>query len=209
MEQKTINQFISELSSDAPVPGGGGASALAASMGLALGSMVANLTSGKKKYADVQEEIEALIKQTEELSKELLSYMEKDARAFEPLSRAYGLPRSTEEEQKKRDEIMEECLLVASRVPLELMEKIAEGLKLLERLGEIGTRIAISDVGVGAQMAKAALSGASLNVFINTRLMKERQKAEELNQRAMELIRQGNEMADKIFEQVLSAVTAH
>ncbi len=209
MEQKTINQFISELSSDAPVPGGGGASALAASMGLALGSMVANLTSGKKKYADVQEEIEALIKQTEELSKELLSYMEKDARAFEPLSRAYGLPRSTEEEQKKRDEIMEECLLAASRVPLELMEKIAEGLKLLERLGEIGTRIAISDVGVGAQMAKAALSGASLNVFINTRLMKERQKAEELNQRAMELIRQGNEMADKIFEQVLSAVTAH
>lgn len=206
MENQKINEFIKVLSSDAPVPGGGGACALSGSMGLALGTMVANLTTGKKKYAEVQDEITSLIEKTEKLSKELLSYMEKDAVAFEPLSKAYGLPKNTEEEIQYRTKVMEECLLNASRVPLELMEKVMEGISLLKRLGEIGTRIAISDIGVGAQMARAALLGASMNVFINTKLMKDRETAEKMDRRAMELMQEGTKEADEIFEMVLSAI---
>ena len=131
---------------------------------------------------------------------------DKDAEAFEPLSRAYGLPRETEEQIAARNEIMEKALVVASEAPLKLMEKIVETMSVLERLSVIGSRIAISDVGVGIQFAKAALNGASLNVYINTKLMKNRDVADDMNTRADELIIKGNELADNIYDTVMDAI---
>ncbi len=206
MANQNMNEFIEVLSSSAPVPGGGGASAYAAAIGMSLGSMVANLTTGKKKYAEYQAEIEEVIVKAEALTKELVAYMDKDAEAFEPLSKAYGLPKNTPEELAVREEVMEKALVAASETPLALMEKVVESMRILERLAVIGSALAISDVGVGIQMAKAALNGASLNVFINTKLMKNEEVAEDMNSRADELLAVGNDLADEIFDAVMDRI---
>lgn len=204
--EQNMNEFLEVLSSSAPVPGGGGASAYAAAIGMALGAMVGNLTTGKKKYAQYQEEIEETIEKAERLTKELVTFMDKDAEAFEPLSKAYGLPKNTPEELAAREEIMEKALRTASEAPLALMEKVLEAMELLSRLSVIGSNLAISDVGVGIQMAKAALNGASLNVFINTKLMKDTEKAEEMNTRADEMLVRGNELAEEVFDVVMDRI---
>ena len=206
MAEQNMQEFIKVLSSKAAVPGGGGACAYVAAAGMALGAMVANLTTGQKKYAQYQEEIEELLSKTEQLSKELMTYMDKDAESFEPLSKAYGLPKDTKEQQEYKDVVMEKALKEASLTPVALMEKILEALKILERLSVVGSRLAISDVGAGVQLCKAALNGASLNVFINTKLMKDTETAEELNTRTDALLIEGNELADRIYEEVVDAI---
>lgn len=206
MAEQNMQEFIKVLSSKAAVPGGGGACAYVAAAGMALGAMVANLTTGKKKYAQYQEEIEELLSKAEQLSKELMTYMDKDAESFEPLSKAYGLPKDTKEQQKYKEAVMEKALKEASLTPVALMEKILEALKILERLSVVGSRLAISDVGAGVQLCKAALNGASLNVFINTKLMKDTETAEELNTRTDALLIEGNELADRIYEEVVDAI---
>jgi len=206
MAEQKMNEFIEVLSSNAPVPGGGGASAYAAAIGMSLGSMVANLTTGKKKYAQYQTEIEEVTDVAKKLTKELIEFMDKDAEAFEPLSKAYGLPKNTPEELVIREEIMEKALVAASETPLALMGKILEAMKLLDRLSIIGSRLAISDVGVGIQMAKAALNGASLNVFINTKLMKDRAVADSMNEKADELLNAGNRLADSVYDVVVAQI---
>lgn len=205
LEMKTT-EFLEELSSKAPVPGGGGASAAVGAFGAALGMMVANLTVGKKKYAAVEEEILAALQELGKLRDRLVALTDRDAQAFEPLSRAYGLPKNTEEEKAAREKVMESALYDASVAPLEIMETVLASMDLLEVLGEKGSRLALSDVGVGILFAQAALEGASLNVFINTRLMKDRGRAEELNGRADRMIAEGREKKERIYSQVLQSV---
>lgn len=202
MQEQPISQFIESLSSKAAVPGGGGASALAGAIGAALASMVGNLTSGKKKYAQYQTDIERILQKAEELTGRLLALITEDAAAFEPLSKAYGLPKETPEEQAHKEKVMEGALYEASLVPLRIMETALEAIRLQEELAVKGSTLAISDVGVGVKMLEAALEGASLNVYINTRLMKNRERAEELNQRTEALISEGTEKSRQIFEQV-------
>ncbi len=202
IEKKVIGAWTEELASKAPVPGGGGASALGGAMGAALGQMVANLTIGKKRYKDVEEEIQLRLSGLEKLQKEFLVLADKDAEVFAPLSKAYGLPADTREQKEEKERIMEERLLAASLVPLEVMEKAMEVLDILEYLAEKGSRMAISDVGVGVQFARAALTGAVMNVYINTKSMKNRERAEELNAKANGLIEAGTRQADEIYEKV-------
>ena len=206
MSESTIDLFIKELSSDAPVPGGGGASGLVAAVGMSLSNMVMALTTGKKKYAEYQEEIEGIIENASDITRKLLDAMDKDAVAFEPLSKAYGLPKNTDEEIEYRSKVLEEALVVASEAPLKLMEQIVDAIRVTKRVAEIGSKLAISDAGVAAQCLKASLNGASLNVFINTKMMKNRDKADEFDAKADELILIGNEMADEIYELVLSDI---
>jgi formiminotetrahydrofolate cyclodeaminase len=206
MVNKSCVEFVDMLASKAPVPGGGGASALGGALGMALGSMVGNLTLGKKKYQDVQQDIENILEKARVLQKELLDLVEKDAEVFEPLSKAYGMPKNTEEEKAEKDRVMEEALKLASGVPLEIMEKTIQAIDLHEELAEKGTRLAISDVGVGVQFCKAALIGASLNVFINTKLMKDRETAQKINDRTDKMLKEGIEKADRIYQQVLGQI---
>ena len=196
------NEFVDKLASSEPVPGGGGASALAGALGTALGSMVANLTMGKKKYQHVQDDIKRILKDARQLQLELMSLVDKDAKAFEPLSKAYGLPKGTEEERKKRDEIMEQALRQACSVPLEIMERAVEAIALHEELVEKGSKLAISDVGVGVLLCKAALMGGSLNVYINTKLMKDREYAEKINARADKMLEEAVSRADSVYKEV-------
>ena len=206
MLDKSCTDFLSVLSSAAPVPGGGGASALVGAVGVALGSMVGNLTLGKKKYERVQEDIKTILEKAEALRTELSALVEKDAEAFEPLSKAYGLPKNTDEEKRYRDEVMEKALKLACAVPMEIMEKSLEAMDLHEELVRKGTRIAISDVGVGVLFCKSALLGASLNVFINTKLMKDRTYAGQINEKAEKMICDGSSKADRIYREVEAAI---
>lgn len=201
-----IEEFTDVLASKAAIPGGGGASALTGALGTALGTMVGNLTVGKKKYKDVEEEIRRQMQQAEVLQRELLLLIDKDAEAFEPLSKAYGLPKETKEQLEYRNKVMEEALLKASLVPLKIMETVLEAIAVLEVMAEKGSRIAVSDAGVGVQFCRAALLGASMNVFINTKLMKDREKASQLNQRCDELMEDGVKRADAVFELVMKTI---
>ena len=206
MTDKSCKEFLGMLASGAPVPGGGGASAMVGALGTALGSMVGNLTLGKKKYESVQEDIKIILEKADTLQQNLFSLVEEDAEVFEPLSRAYGLPRNTEEEKKNRDQVMEEALKMACSVPLKIMEKALEAIALHEELAVKGTRIAVSDVGVGVLFCKSALMGASLNVYINTKLMKNREYADGVNARTEQMLADGIKRADEVYSDVESGI---
>lgn len=202
------NEFVEVLGSKAPVPGGGGASALVGAVGTALGNMVGALTVGKKKYADVEEEMKELMAKATALQGELLHLIERDAEVFEPLSKAYGMPRETEEEKAEKARVMEIVLKDACSVPMEIMEKCCEAIDLIVEFAAKGSALAISDAGVGAAFCKAALEGASLNVYINTKSMKNREYAEELNQKCDEMLAVYTVKADEIFQSVLGRLKA-
>ncbi len=202
MYKKSCEEFIEVLASKAPVPGGGGASAFVGAVGVALGNMVANLTIGKKKYAEVEEEFVALRERAYRLQNELLLLIEKDAKAFEPLAAAYKLPKETEEEIAYKEKVMEEALKKAAEPPMEIMRKVCEVIELHKEFAAKGSVLAVSDAGVGAAFCKGALEGASLNVFINTKAMKDKEYANELNKQAEEMLRVYVPMAEEIFANV-------
>jgi formiminotetrahydrofolate cyclodeaminase len=203
----SCDEFVAVLASKAPVPGGGGACALVGALGVALGNMVGSLTVGKPRFASVEADIIALKLRADTLQSELLELIGRDAAAFEPLSRAYGLPSSTEDERTRKAEVMEKCLREACAVPLEIMEKCCEAIDLHEQFSAKGTPLALSDVGVGVKFAQAALQGASLNVFINTKAMADRFSAEEINRKTYALLENNVHRADVIFEGVVSRFT--
>ncbi|MBQ6875873.1 MAG: cyclodeaminase/cyclohydrolase family protein [Lachnospiraceae bacterium] len=196
------DEFVTVLASKAPVPGGGGASALVGAVGTALGNMVGSLTVGKKKYADVEAEMWELKGKCDKLQAELLTLIERDAEVFEPLSKAYGMPRETEEEKAEKARVMEIVLKEACSVPMEIMEKCCEAIDVIVEFAAKGSALAISDAGVGVIFCKAALQGASLNVFINTKSMKNREYAEELNAKAEAMLAKYTVLADEVFAQV-------
>ncbi len=198
----SCSEFAARLASKDAVPGGGGASALVAALAAALSNMVGNLTVGKKKYADVEEELQNLMKKLEVLRVELLDLVEEDARSFEPLSKAYGLPKETEEEKRHKEEVMEICLHNAAQVPLEIMRKIAEIIPMTRVFADKGSVIAVSDAGVSAALCSAAMRSAALNVYINTRLMKERKYAEMLDAECGSLLEVYCAQADHVYADV-------
>ncbi|WP_338469623.1 cyclodeaminase/cyclohydrolase family protein [Niallia sp. XMNu-256] len=207
MLNKSSNQFIDELASKAPVPGGGGASAYVGALGMALGSMVGNLTVGKKKYKDVEEDIIELLKKGEDIIEKFKSLVSKDAEVFYPLSQAYGLPSSTEEEKRKKDEVLQEVLVDATYVPLEIAKLCLEAINLHEEYAKKGSRLVISDVGVGVIFCKAALQGAKLNVLINTNMLKDQELKTKVENELFEIEKIGLTKADEIYKQVEQTLT--
>lgn len=202
MDVRINKDWFEALSSSAPVPGGGGASALAGAGGAALCMMVANLTVGKKKYAEQEELMKEFLIRLEKLRDESLTLIEEDAKGFEPLAAAYSLPSSTDEEKAEKEKIMAQALLKACEVPIMIMEKGAEILEIAEELAEKGSVMAVSDVGVAVQFIRTAVLGASMNVYINTKSMKDRKTAEELNAKADSLNKKASETADAVFAKI-------
>lgn len=200
---KSCSEFVEVLASKAPVPGGGGASAMVGALATALGNMVGSLTVGKKKYAAVEEEMRALKDRCDRLQKDFLHLVERDAEVFEPLARAYSMPKNTEEEKAEKARVMEIVLRDACSVPMEIMEKCCEAIDIIAVFAEKGSVIAISDAGVGAAFAKAALQGASLNVYINIKSMADKALAAELNARCDRMLEEYTGKADAIFDSVL------
>ncbi len=202
MLNKSCIKYLEELSSSSAVPGGGGAAAFCSAQGIALGEMVGNLTLGKKKYADVQEDVMRVLQEFGALREELILLVQKDADVFEPLSIAYGLPSSTELERSKKDEIMQECLKNACAVPMQIMGKSMEALIFMEEMGRIGTKIALSDVAVGAEFLKASIYSGAMNVYINTKSMKDRAYAMECEQKADAIKKDAEKKAKEIYRAI-------
>jgi formiminotetrahydrofolate cyclodeaminase len=161
--------------------------------------MVGSLTVGKRKYAAVEADILKLKKGADRVQGELLELAVKDAEAFAPLAKAYGLPSDTDEEKAYKALVMEEALQAAALVPLEIMEKCCEALDLLRGFAQKGAAIALSDAGCGAVCCRAAMEGASLNVFINTRAMENRTSAEILNTQARKWLKTYTALAEEIY----------
>jgi formiminotetrahydrofolate cyclodeaminase len=200
----SVKDFIEVLASDEPAPGGGGASALVAAIGTALGNMVGSLTEGKLKYYEVEDEIEEMIDRAEQLEQDFLSLMDEDEKAFLPLMEAYKLPNKTELEKAKREAVMIAAKSQACQPPLKIMRKCCEAIDLCGRFAEIGNKNAVSDAGVGVLFCKAALQGASLNIYINTKTLADVEYAKKLNDETDAMIAEYTAKADAIYERVLA-----
>jgi len=202
--KESCREFVAVLASSAPAPGGGGASALVAAIGTALGNMVGSLTVGKKKYAEVEDEIKALMAKCDELQTEFLNQVPADAEGFLPLAAAYAIPK----DDPSRGEIMESATIEACRVPMHIMELCCESLDTIALFAAKGSRLAVSDAGCGAVTLKAALQAASLNVFINTKTLQNRELAEQMNARCFAMLDKYGKLADEIFESVKNSFLA-
>lgn len=198
MINSSLSEFSAKLASAAPTPGGGGAAALAGALAVALGNMVGNLTVGKKKYADVEDRLKELNTASEVLRGELLAQIDEDAKAFGPLSKAYGIPK----DDPTRDQVLEECLHNAAEPPMNILRLSCEAMDLIGEYAEKGSRLVISDAGCAAAMAEAAIRCAALNVAINTRLMKDRDYAEKMNEELESLLAKYVPMAESAYELV-------
>jgi len=204
----TIDSFLELLSSKAAVPGGGGASALVGAVAVSLSHMVAALTVGKAKYADVEGEMQEILTESERITKRFLSLMDEDAAAFAPLAEAYRLPKETPEQLADREKTMEAALRTAVEPPLKIMEVCSEALELIAVCAEKGSVMAVSDAGVAATLCRAALEGAGLNVFINTQPMKDREYAERLNFRAKHMLAAFGTRAEELYKKVYAKLGA-
>ena len=194
----SVLDFTRALSSRSAVPGGGGASALVGAVGASLGAMVGALTVGKPKYAAVDAEMRARCAETDDLRCRLLALVEADAQGFEPLSRAYSIPKSDTD----RAAVLEDALRGACRAPMEMMRVCCRAVELLECFAEKGSALAVSDAGVGAACCRAALEGASLNVFINTKSMADRDFAAALESEAEGMLARYVPRADEVYQAV-------
>ncbi len=202
MAEKLIKQtcegFASALASKSPVPGGGGAAALVGALGAALCSMAGNLTLGRKKYAAVEPDIRVLLEKGEAVRERLLELVDEDAAAFEPLSRAYSIPK----DDPTHDAVLEDATKLACAAPMEMLEQCAKAVELLEEMLKKGSVMLVSDVGCGAVCCKAALECAALNVYINTKALKNRVVAEALEHRTDEILAEYCPRAAAIAEEV-------
>ena len=201
---KSLKDFVEVLASDEPAPGGGGASALVAAIGTALGNMVGSLTEGKLKYYEVEDEIEQMIDKAEQLEQDFLGLMDEDEKAFLPLMEAYKLPHKTELEKAKRTAVLIAAKSQACQPPLRIMRKCCEAIDLCGRFAEIGNKNAVSDAGVGVLFCKAALQGASLNVYINTKTLEDEEYAKKLNEETDSMLAEYTAKADAIYKRVLA-----
>lgn len=183
MQQETLGNFLDQLASSAPTPGGGSVAALCGALSGALGSMVANLTLGREKYQDVEPAIREALEQSERLRAEFTQLINDDISAYGTLSAAYKLSKATPDEQAKRSAQIQETLKGAAEAPLRIAERARQALDLCRTLGEIGNTNVISDVGVAAITAHAALESAELNVLINLKAIKDQTLASALLQR--------------------------
>jgi len=186
------------LASGDPTPGGGGASALIGALGAALCSMVANLTSGKKKYAEVQADIDDILARTEVLRSTLLNLIDRDAEVFAPLAEAYGIPKDA----PGRADTLEAALNAACSVPMEILRTAAALTGVIEQLAVKGSKLAVSDVGVAASACRCAMEGAVMNVYINTRLMQNREAATALNREAEVLLSDGVNRCTAVYRKI-------
>ena len=199
---RTVTNFIDELASPSPAPGGGSVAALAGSLGAALTSMVCNLTIGKKKYAEVEAEMKGVLERSEALRTVITKLIDRDTDAFNKVMEAYGLPKESDDQKALRSAAIQEATKEATLVPLEVMKHCIDGLALAKVVAERGNQNSLSDAGVSALMFRAACEGAALNVRINLGGIKDTEfvgwKTDEVNS----VLRTSAAIADEILARV-------
>ena len=203
LDQKTVREFINELGSNSPAPGGGSVAALGASLATALGAMVFNLTVGKKAYNEYSNEDKMLVDKNLEKCLELednfLDLMNKDTEAFLVLMSAFKLPKETEDEKKVRSLKIKEGNQVALEIPLTVAQEAYKIYEYVKVAATLGNKNAISDAGVSALMLQASIESAILNVKINLSSVKDETYKEEIKSICEELIKEGRLRSDEIL----------
>ena len=199
--------FVEELASAAPTPGGGGAAAYCGALACALASMVGNLTVGKKTYAQVEAEVYMRLEKLADLRGRLLGLMGADAEAFGPLAAAYRMPKDTPEQLEAKQAAIQNALVGATEVPLDIMRTVAACVEHADFLARNGSRMARSDAGVSVAFARAAVDGASLNVYINAASIDDAERAARYRDEADRLVAQTREHCDEVFAFVKDAVS--
>ena len=205
-----MNNFLAELASSKPTPGGGSVAALCGALGASLGSMVCSLTIGKKKYVDVEEDMKTVLAQTERLRVELEQLIDEDAAAFDKVMVAMKLPKETDEEKAVRRDAIQDTLVDAAMVPLAVMQKCVEVVELSETVAAKGNKNAVSDAGVAALVGRAGAHAAKLNVLINLGGIRAERHAgfvEKANAALNQLTERVDRMADDVLAAVLESVT--
>lgn len=202
MLNTSLEHFAADLASSSPTPGGGGAAALAGALAAALGNMVGNLTIGKKKYAQNEPRLKQLDAMAERLRGQLLQQIDADAEAFEPLSKAYSIPK----DQEGRDETLEQCLHQAAEPPMQILRLSCNVIQLVQEYAELGSKLMISDAGCAASLAKSAVQCAALNVYVNTRLMKDKKYADSLMEEVKVRMDRYLPAADDVYQTILEAL---
>lgn len=203
MDKLSLNEFSDILASSSPTPGGGGASALVGALAASLSQMVTSLTTGKKKYAEYEEEIQDIMHKMDDLRHELLLCINEDKEAFEPLSKAYSLSKDT----PNYNEILEDCLKKAASIPFKILQFTALVIKFNQRLATIGSKLAISDAASAAALALGTLKAAAINVKVNTRLMKDKEYALDLDNKTDKLVNDYSLIAEETYNEVLKRLT--
>ena len=200
--QWSCEKFADETFSSAPVPGGGGVAALVGSIGAALAGMVCNLTTGKKKYAQCEADIQRITGEARALMNELMAQIDRDAENFYPLSKCYGLPATTEEEKAVKEEKMQAALKVAITAPIDIVRLAYKAIALHKELAEKGSKLAVSDVGCGVLCLKAAMQCGWLNVMINLKSIHDRDFVAAVEAELKPMLAEGEAMADAIYADV-------
>ena len=204
-EQK-VSEFLDALASKEPVPGGGSGAALAGGLGAALVSMVCNLTIGKKGYEQAWEPLKELRVRSEELRARMVELLEADTQAYGKVMETYRLPRDTAEAKAARKEAMQAALQHAAEVPLQIAESCGAVVDLALPAAELGNRWAVSDAGVGALLAEAAMHAALLNVEINLASIDDQAFVEATRQRIEAMTRTCTQTKDRVQELVAQAI---
>lgn len=195
---QTLQQFLDDLSSSKPTPGGGSASALSGAMGAALASMVCRLTVDKDEYAAVREEIAALLQQTEDLRHRFQQLMQDDIEAYGRLSEIFKMPRETKEERDARSSAIQEQLVQAALVPLAMAETAADLMQACLRISEIGNTKVLSDIATGAMLASSAGAGAVWMVRINLQSLKDLERVTILGERLSNALDRITEISQQV-----------
>lgn len=204
IKDKSIQVFLDELASKASTPGGGSAAAIMGAMGAALGSMVGNLTVGKKNYEDVEVEMQDLLKQTEDLRTRLTDMIRADVEVFDKVMGAYGMPKDTDAQKAERSETIQAALKEATDVPLACAKACADVIKLCKPLAEKGNKNVISDAGVAVLAGLAALRSAALNVYINIGGIKDEDFVKSRSSELEKTLAGMTELTDEVYDIVKS-----
>jgi formiminotetrahydrofolate cyclodeaminase len=201
---KTVSEFLDEVASNSPAPGGGSVSALAGSLGAALTSMVCRLTIGKKKYADVQNEMESILKKSEELRSKITATIEEDTVAFNGVMAALALPKETDDQKVLRNRAIQEATKSATLVPLRLMSLCEEGIDFAQIVAEKGNKNSLSDAGVSLLLLQAAANGAALNVRINLPGLDDQQFRDEAIEKVTSVIKRIDDTVNELMSSLIA-----
>lgn len=201
---ETLGSFLDGLASAAPTPGGGGAAAISGAMGAALVSMVCNLTTGKKKYAEVEADLRQVLEKSEALREQLTGMIADDVAAFDAVMGAYGLPKGTDAEKAARAETIQAALRTATDVPLACCRACRQVIDLAEIVAEKGNLNVVSDAGVAVLSAHAGLRSAALNVYVNAKGLDDRAFARARLDELEGLLGEAGALTEKIYEVVRS-----
>ena len=191
---QSLNEFIEKAASNSPTPGGGNVSAVVATLAASMVSMVANLTIGKKGYEEVQDKAKKAADDLKNIIEDLKTLTEKDMAVFSKFMEALRMPKDTDEQKAKRTEAMQQAAKTATEVPMEICRKCLEILKISVPIASYGNKGAISDAGVGAYVAEAALRAAMLSVDINLPGIKDAAFVEKYKAERRQLFADADEM---------------